>query len=85
MKFWLCSTNAIDAPQLDQGLLKLLEEAKTKVRVPRMIKMVEAAYVKLKSHFWYSSERLVPLDLFSARKADRDKKEIANAISKYQR
>ena len=49
-----------------------------------MIKMVEAAYVKLKDHFWYLSERLVPLNLFSTRVADRDKKEMANAILKYE-
>ena len=46
--------------------------------------MVEAAYVKLKEHFWYLSERLVRLALFSARVADRDKKEMAHAILKYQ-
>ena len=61
MKFWSCSTNATDAPQLDVGLLKLLEEVKTKVRDPRMIKMVEAAQVKLKDHLWYLIKRLVPL------------------------
>ena len=46
--------------------------------------MVETAYVKLKDHLLYLSERLVPLALFSARVADRDKKEMANAILKYQ-
>ena len=50
VKFWLCSTNATDALQLDLDLLKLLEEAKTKVRDPETIKMVEYAYVKLKDH-----------------------------------
>ena len=39
-----------------------------------MIEMVEAAYVKLKDHLWCLSERLVPMALFSARVADRDKK-----------
>ena len=34
VKFWLCSTNATDAPQLDLDWLKLLEVAKTKVRDP---------------------------------------------------
>ena len=59
MKFWLCSKNATaDAPQLDLDLLELLKEAKTKVREPGMIKVVEAAYVKLKYHLWYLSERL---------------------------
>ena len=85
MKFCLCSKNSIDALQFDQDLLKLLEEAKTKVRDPEMIKMMEAAYIKLKDHRWYLSERLVPLALFSARVADRDKKEMANAILKYQK
>ena len=84
LKFWLCSTNATDAPQLDLDLLKLLEEAKTKVRDPGTIKMVEAACVKLKDHFWHLSESLVPLALFSARVTDRNKKEMANAILKYQ-
>ena len=46
--------------------------------------MVEAAYVKLKDHLWYLIERLVPLALLSARVADRDKKETANAIPKYE-
>ena len=82
MKFWLCSTNATDAPQLDLDLLKLLEEAKTKIRDPETIKMMEAAYIKLKDHLWYLSERLVPLALFSARVADRDKKKMANAMLK---
>ena len=49
-----------------------------------MIKMVEIGHVKLKNHLWYLSERFVPLALFSARVADRDKKEMANAILKYQ-
>ena len=84
MKFWLCSTNATDAPQLDLHFLKLLEEAKTKVRDPGMIKIVEAGNVKLKHHLWYLSERFVPLALFSVRVADRDKKEMANAIFKCQ-
>ena len=44
--------------------------------------MVEAAYIKLKDHLWHLSEHLVPLPLFSARVADRDKKEIANEILK---
>ena len=48
VKLWLCSTNATDVPQLDLDLLKLLEEAKTTVRDPETIKMMEAAYVKLK-------------------------------------
>ena len=52
MKFWQCSVNATDAPQLDLDLLKLREEAKAKVRDPRTIKMVEAAHVELKDHFW---------------------------------
>ena len=43
VKFWLCLTKAADAPQLDLDLLKLLEEATTKVRDPGTIKMVEAA------------------------------------------
>ena len=47
-----------DAPQSDLDLLKLLEEAKTKVIDPGTIKMVEAVYVKLKDHLWYLSERL---------------------------
>ena len=83
VKFWLCSTKATDAPQLDLDLMKLLEKTKTKVRDPETIKMVEAAYVKLKNHLRYLSERLVPLALFSARVADRDEKEMANAILKY--
>ena len=51
-KFWPCSTNATDAPQLNLDLQKLLEEAKTKVRNPEKIKMVEASYVKVKNHLW---------------------------------
>ena len=46
--------------------------------------MVEAAYIKLKNHLWYLSECLVPLALFSAMVADRDKREITNVILKYQ-
>ena len=84
MKFWLCSTNATDAPRLDLDLLKLLEEAKTKIRVLEAIKMVEAAYVKLKDHLWYLSDRLVLLALFYAWVADRDKTEMANKILKYE-
>ena len=84
VEFWLCSTNATDAPKLDLDLLKLLKEAKTEVRAQGTIKIVEAAYVKLKDHAWYSSERLVPPTLFSARVTDRDKKEMANAILKYE-
>ena len=85
VKFWLCSTNVTDAPpQLDLDLLKLREEAKTKVGDSGMIKMVEIGHVKLKNHLWYLSERFVPLALFSARVADRDKKEMVNAILKYQ-
>ena len=45
---------------------------------------MKAAYVKLKEHLWYLSERLVSLALFSARVANRDKHEMANAILKYQ-
>ena len=45
--------------------------------------MVEATY-KLKDHLWYLIERLVPLALFSARVADRDKNEMANVSLKYQ-
>ena len=59
-------------------LLELLEKANTKIRDPGTIKMLEAAYVKLKDHLWYLSERLVLLALFSARVADHDKKEMAN-------
>ena len=36
---------------LDLDLVMLLVEAKTKVGDQRKIKMVEAAYVKLKDHF----------------------------------
>ena len=67
MKFWLCSTNATNATQLDLDLLKHLEEAKIKVRDPETIKMVETVYVKLKDHLWYLSERLVQLALLSAK------------------
>ena len=84
VKFWLCSTDATNATQLDLDLLKHLEEAKTKVGDPETIKMVETAYLKLKDRLWYLSERLVPLALLSARVVDRDKKEKANAILKYQ-
>ena len=52
VKFWLCSTYTTNAPQLDLGLLKLLEETKTKVRDPGTIKMWRAAYVELKDHLW---------------------------------
>ena len=45
---------------------------------------MKAAYVKLKDHLWYLSERLVSLALFSARVANHDKNEMANAILKYQ-
>ena len=55
VKVWLCLTDATDAPQLDLDLLELLEEAKAKVGDPGAIKMVEAAYVKLKDHLWYWS------------------------------
>ena len=64
--------------------MKVLEEAKIKVRNPKTTKMMEAAYVKLEDHLWYLSERLVPPALFSVRVADRDKKEMANAILKYE-
>ena len=85
VKFWLCSTNVTNAPpQLDLDLLKLLEEAKTKVIDSGTIKMVEIGHVKLKNHLWYLSERFVPPALFSARVANCDKKEMANAILKYQ-
>ena len=84
VKFWLCPTNATDALQLVLVFLKLMEETKTKLKDPGTIKMVEAAYVKLKDHLWYLSERLVPPALFSARVADNDKKEMANAILKYE-
>ena len=84
VKFWLCSTNANDALQLELDLLNLLEEVTTKVRDPGTIKMVEAAYVKQNYHLWYLNERLVPLALLSSRVADRDKKEMVNAILKYQ-
>ena len=47
VKFWLCSTNAIDASQLDLDFLKLLDETESKFREQGTIKMVEAAYVKL--------------------------------------
>ena len=47
------STNTTDGPQLDLDLLKLLKEAKAKVKDPLMIKMVKAAYVKHKDHPWY--------------------------------
>ena len=67
MKFWLSSTNATNATQLDLDLLKHLEEAKIKVGDSETIKMVETAYVKLKDRLWYLSERLVPLALLSAR------------------
>ena len=66
--------------KLDLDLLKLLKEAKTKVRDPGMTKMVEAAYVKLKDHLSYFSERQVPSALFSASVADCDIKEMANVI-----
>ena len=66
VKFWLCPTNATDALQLVLVFLKLMEETKTKLKDPGTIKMVEAAYVKLKDHLWYLSERLVPPALFSA-------------------
>ena len=84
VKFWLCSTNPTNSTQLDLNLLKHLEEAKIKVGDPETIKMVETAYLKLKDHLWYLSERLVQLALLSARVLDRDKKEMANAILKYQ-
>ena len=70
VKFWLCLTNASDASKMDLDLLKLLEEAKTKVRDQGTIVIVEAAYVKLKDHL-------------CTRVADREKKEMANAIFKY--
>ena len=44
---------------------------------------MEATY-KLKDHLWYLSDHFVPLALFSARVADRDKKEKANASLKFQ-
>ena len=46
--------------------------------------MEAASYVKLKDRYWYLNERLVPLALFSARIADRDKKKMANAMLKYE-
>ena len=83
VKFWLCSTNAMDAAKLDLDLLKLLEKAKPKIRDSGTIKMVDAVCVKLRGHLWYLSERLVPPTLFSARVTDRDKKEMAIAILKH--
>ena len=83
-KFWQSSTNAADVPQLDLDLLKLLEEAKTKVRDPETIQIVEAAYFELKGHLWCLSKCLLPLALHSTRVAYRDKKKMANAGLKYE-
>ena len=44
--------------------------------------MVEAAYVKLKDHLRYLTERLVLMTFFSARVTDRDKKEMVSAVPK---
>ena len=66
------------------GFSEIAGRAKAKVRDPGTIKMVEAAYVKLNDYLWYLSERFVPVALFSASVADCDKKEMANAIIKYQ-
>ena len=63
VKFWLCSANATISSQLNLGLLKLLEDAKTKVRNPVTIKMVETAYAKLKNHLWYLSEQMQSLNI----------------------
>ena len=74
----------MDAPKLDLDLLKLMEKAKPIIRDSGTIKMVNAFCFKLKDHLWYLSERLVPTTLFSVKATDRDKKEMANAILKYQ-
>ena len=80
----LSSTNNADATQvdLDLDLLSLQDKAKTQARDPETMEMVEFAYFKLKDHLWYLRERLVLMTLFSARVADRDKKEMASAVLK---
>ena len=51
-----------------------------------MINMVEAGNIKLKDHFWYVSERLVPMALFNAKVADCDEKKMAIECNpKYQK
>ena len=84
MEFWLCSSNATDSSKLDLDLLKLLEEAKNKIKDPGTINIVDSICVNLKDHLCCLSKRLVPPTLFSARITARDKNEMAKVIPKYQ-
>ena len=86
--FW-CLTNQCWAQQTTQMQPRWIwiccncwTRAKTQARDPETMEMVEAAYGKLKDHLWYLRERLVLMTLFSARVADRDKKEMASAVPK---
>ena len=45
--------------------------------------MIDAALIKLKSHLWYLSERLVPFALLSHRVTTKDKAEMAKEILKF--
>ena len=82
VQYWFCLTNAVDAPQLDLNLLKLLEDAKTKLKDTDMIEMITAAYSKLTNHLWYLSERLVPFSMFSHRVSDSEKCAMAKELLK---
>ena len=83
VKYWFCAPNPVDAPQLDLDTLKLLEQAKRKVKSSEMLEMIDAALIKLKSHLWYLSERLVPFALLSHRVTTKDKAEMAKEILKF--
>ena len=85
VQYWFCSTSAVNAPELNLNLLKLLEEAKYKVKDTDMLEMITAAYSKLTNHLWYLSERLVPFSMFSHRVSDTEKSAMAKVLLKCNR
>ncbi|KAK3924129.1 DNA-directed RNA polymerase subunit beta'' [Frankliniella fusca] len=72
VKNWYECPVAIKAPANDLQLLKNLSDCKEPY--------LKAAFLKLASHLWYLSEKLICLALFDNRVTDDEKRKIVNAM-----
>ena len=75
IKVWLNAPKSVDAPANDLNLFHTLNFY---AEIDREI--AEAAQTVFHRHFWYVTEEVIPLALFSSGVSDSDKKKIATAL-----
>ncbi|KAE8742418.1 hypothetical protein FOCC_FOCC012029, partial [Frankliniella occidentalis] len=78
IEFWYQATTcAASSPRFD---LQLYQHLLAQIKVGNLKEEYQAALKKLQGHFWYLSERLVPLALFDQGVSNAEKREMAEKL-----